>query len=246
MLPEVSALAGENLNREGLNPLVPFYVMTHFQNDIRAPRRARLARASRCAHKHDVPPEVGVRKALTHWHDISKSKECCSARARLCGGSSCAAAAARSCRKATDPPSAQSGAGKGAAQWRHRLGRLSVALRRPHKRAAALPADSRSALDEKPERASSSTAEPPAPPSLRSRRSICTQHSEVGREAARAGLCWLARTFSRGPRASADDRSARRDMPLMASCSAAPPPPLRVARRLQSSNSKVRASAGRA
>ena len=87
---------------------------------------------------------------------------------------------------------------------------------------------------------------PPAPPSLRSRRSICTQHSEVGREAARAGLCWLARTFSRGPRASADDRSARREMPLMASCSAAPPPPLRVARRLQSNNSKVRASAGRA
>ena len=65
-------------------------------------------------------------------------------------------------------------------------------------------------------------------------------------KAGRAGLCWLARTFSRGPRASADDRSARREMPLMASCSAAPPPPLRVARRLQSSNSKVRASAGRA
>ena len=28
-LPGVSALAGENLNREGFNPLVPFYVMTH-------------------------------------------------------------------------------------------------------------------------------------------------------------------------------------------------------------------------
>ena len=205
-----------------------------------------MARTSHCAHTARRATRSGYHEALTHRHDISKSKECCSARARLCGGSSCAAAAARRCRKATEPPSAQSGAGKGAAQWRHRLGRLSVALRRPHKRAAALPADSRSALDEKPERASSSTAEPPAPPSLRSRPSICTQHSEVGREAARAGLCWLARTFSRGPRASADDRSARREMPLMASCSAAPPPPLRVARRLQSSNSKVRASAGRA
>ena len=152
----------------------------------------------------------GYHEAFTHRHDIGTSKDCCSARAQLCGGGSCAIAAARRCQKAIDPPSAQSGAGKGAAQWRHRLGRLSVALRRPHKRAAALPADSRSALDEKPERASSSTAEPPAPPSLRSRRSICTQHSEVGREAARAGLCWLARTFSRGPRASADDRSAKR------------------------------------
>ena len=72
------------------------------------------------------------------------------------------------------------------------------------------------------------------------------QSKASSEKAARAGLCWLARTFSRGPRASADDRSARREMPLMASCSAAPPPPLRVARRLQSSNSKVRASAGRA
>ena len=188
----------------------------------------------------------GHHEALTHRHDIGKITNNCSVRARLSRGGSAAAAATRSCQKATHPQIAQSGAGKAAAQWRHRLGRLSVALRRPHKRAAALPADSRSALDGKPERASSSTAEPPAPPSLRSRRSICTQHSEVGREAARAGLCWLARTFSRGPRASADDRSARREMPLMASCSAAPPPPLRVARRLQSSNSKVRASAGRA
>ena len=207
--------------------------MTHFQNDIRAPRRARLARASRCAHKHDVPPEVGVRKALTHWHDISKSKECCSARARLCGGSSCAAAAARRCRKGTEPPSAQSGAGKGAAQWRHRLGRLSVALRRPHKRAAALPADSRSALDEKPERASSSTAEPPAPPSLRSRRSICTQHSEVGTRIRRgARACAGSRAPSRaalGRAPTADLRGervhrGRRARLLLLSCSSSAAP----------------------
>ena len=33
MLPGVSALTGENLNREGFNPLVTFYVMTRSQYD---------------------------------------------------------------------------------------------------------------------------------------------------------------------------------------------------------------------
>ena len=78
MLPGVSALTGENLNREGFNPLVTFYVMIHSQHDIRAPRRALLARASICAHKHDAPPEVGITR---HSHtDTTSAKSRTTAR----------------------------------------------------------------------------------------------------------------------------------------------------------------------
>ena len=83
MLPGVSALTGENLNREGFNPLVTFYVMIHSQHDIRAPRRALLARASRCAHKHDAPPEVGITR---HSHTDTTSAQAKTA-ARLVHGS---------------------------------------------------------------------------------------------------------------------------------------------------------------
>ena len=80
----MSALTGENLNREGFNPLVTFYVMTHSQHDIRAPRRDLLARASRCAHKHDAPPEVGITR---HSHTADTTSAQTKAAARLVHGS---------------------------------------------------------------------------------------------------------------------------------------------------------------
>ena len=153
----------------------------------------------------------GHHEALTHRHDIGKITNNCSVRARLSRGGSAAAAATRSCQKATHPQIAQSGAGKAAAQWRHLTRLRPVARRRRRKLTAALIADWMSTFDKRPESESSSTADASPPPP--SPRSICTQHSEVGTRIRRgARACAGSRAPSRaalGRAPTADPRGER-------------------------------------
>ena len=81
---------------------------------------------------------------------------------------------------------------------------VPVALRRPHKRTAALPADCRSALNETPERASSSTADATAAVVVAS---IDLHKAKRGQRRRRARAC----AGSRAPSRAAPERAPTTD-----------------------------------